>query len=89
MDRSLKVDQLAISPGVKSSGTPASSTSGTCPPLNQPASRLRERDGHEPAAALSRAARQRNQRTECHQVAGDVVDRGDGIELWTRLHAGE
>src|SRR5262245_65463390 len=50
-----------------------------------PAAGLRQRDAHEPAAALARPARQRHHRAEGHQIAGDVVDGGDRIELWARL----
>jgi hypothetical protein len=42
---------------------------------------LRERDAHEPAAAFTCAARERDHGAERHQVAGEVVDRGHRVEL--------
>src|SRR5262249_26773855 len=56
---------------------------------DEPAPGLRERDPHEPAAALARAPGERHHRAERHQIAGQVIDRRHRVELRARLLAGE
>src|SRR5580698_10444696 len=56
--------------------------------IDNPLAHLRQRNAHEPTAALARAPRQRDHRAECDQVAGAIIDRGHRIELWTWLITG-
>src|SRR5437870_2122170 len=56
---------------------------------DQPAPGLRQRDPHEPAAALTRAAGESHERAEGHQIAGQVVDRRHRIELRARRGTGK
>src|SRR5215469_11947191 len=58
---------------------------GHLTPGHQPASHLRQRDAYEPAAAFAGATRQCHHRAECHQIAGQVVDRRHRVELRARL----
>src|SRR5256886_5660696 len=51
---------------------------------DEPAPRLRERDPHEPAAALAGPAGESHERAEGHQVTSQIVDRGHRVELWAR-----
>ena len=76
-------------PAVNSFGTSSSSRLRHLAPPDQPAPGLRQRDPHQPAPAFLRAPGQRHHRAERHQVAGQVVDRRDRIELRTRRRAGE
>src|SRR5262245_29354013 len=56
---------------------------------DEPAPGLSERDPHEPAAALARAACERHHRAERHQIPGQVVDRRYRIELRAWRGTGE
>ena len=56
---------------------------------DEPAAGLRQRNAYEPAAAFASAARQCHHGAKRHQIAGQVVDRRDRVELRARLGAGE
>src|SRR5579872_5325939 len=49
--------------------------------IDDPLADLCQRYAHQPAAALARAASQRDHCTKCHQIAGAIVDRRHWIEL--------
>ena len=83
------IDQRSSSSGVNSFGTSLQLGLGHLAPVDQPAPGLGQRDPHQPASALAGPAGERDHRAERHQVAGQVVDRRDRVELRARLLAGE
>ena len=80
----LTVDQRSSSAASNSAGTSCERSGRHLAEIGHPLADLGERDAHQPAAALARAARQRHHRAERHQVAGAIVDRRHRIELRAR-----
>src|ERR1700674_4629394 len=52
--------------------------------IDDPLADLSERDPHQPAATLPRAACQCDHRAKCHQVTCAIIDRRDRVEPWFR-----